>query len=443
MSSMIYRNKYENLEKWRKTSERKPLILKGPRQVGKTFLIKEFGKSQFPLVHYFNFEEDAKLGTIFEPDLKPKRILDDLSLYQNKTISQRDLVIFDEIQACPLALTSLKYFCESMPDRFIVAAGSLLGLHFNSSFPVGKVEFLDLAPLCFAEFLLALNETKLHEKLSSEGMALSLPDAIHHRLWNLLKTYFVVGGMPEVVSSYAKNMNDPVKAFSEARSIQNSLITSYTNDIAKHSGKLSGMNIERVWKSVPAQLSSSIDGRANKYRFKDVLSGQKGFRDLSGPIDWIKKAGLVLQVKIVNSGLVPSYAYTKENRFKLMLHDVGLLGAMCKLEPRTILSWEFGTFKGFFAENFVAQELDSCGIELFCWEEGKAEIEFLIQSGDDNVPVEVKSGKNINKAKSLVSFTKKYEPSYSIIFSSNLPAGTNGKILKMPLYLAGFLSQQF
>ena len=248
----------------------------------------------------------------------------------------------------------------------------------------------------------------------------------------------VVGGMPESVRSYTEKKSSSVEAFRAVRKIQNDLILSYTNDIAKHSGKLSALNIERVWKSVGSQLSLSLDGTARKFRFKDILSGQKSFRDLSGPIDWLKKAGIVLQVKITNSAQIPSESFTKENRFKLLLHDVGLLGAMVGLEPASIMAWKFGTYKGYFAENFVGQELSSLNLPLFSWEEGTAEIEFLVQRNEYNIPLEVKSG-HVVKAKSLLVYHKKYQPKQSIIISAKPSDHSNPSKLRIPLYCTSWL----
>lgn len=436
---MFYRNKIRMLADWKDLSTRKPIILQGARQVGKTYLLKTFGRENFKRIHYFNFEEDGKLASIFKLDLKPQRILDDLGLYNNQAIQKEDLIIFDEIQSCPLAITSLKYFCESMPKGFLAAAGSLLGLHMNASFPVGKVSFIDLHPLSFKEFLLALDYKDLHDKLEKECHDLKIPEAIHSTLWKLLKTYFVVGGMPEAVAVFKERMGSSVDAFQIVRKLQKDLITSYTNDIAKHSGKFNAMNIERVWRSVPSQLSSSLDGSAKKYRFKDVLSGQKSFRDLSGPIDWLKKAGIVLQVKIANSGQRPSEAYTKDNRFKLLFHDIGLLGACAEIPAKMLMSWDFGTYKGYFAENYVGQQFSSLGFPLYSWEEGTAEIEFLLGTNHYNVPIEVKSG-HVVKAKSLLMFDKKYSPRKSVVFSAKMVDISQPSKLRLPLYLAPWIS---
>ena len=435
---MLYRNKLSNLQKWKDQASRKPLILRGARQVGKTYLVKEFGKTHFPGVHYFNFEEDRGLESIFASDLKTDRILDDLALHQNKEIGINDLIIFDEIQACPSALTSLKYFCENRQDGFLVAAGSLLGIHLSSSFPVGKVAFLDLHPMNFDEFLLAIGEENLNKKLAAQDKNFSVPGVVHEKLFKLFLTYLVVGGMPEAVQAYADNKTSSVVAFKSVRQIQKDLITSYTNDIAKHSGKLSALNIERVWRSVASQLSLSLDGKAKKFRFKDILSGQKSFRDLSGPIDWLKKAGLVVQVGIANSGQMPSEAYAKENRFKLLMHDSGLLGAMVDLSPEAILGWKFGTYKGYFAENYVAQELTSLGYPLYSWEEGTAEIEFLLAQKDYNIPIEVKAG-HIVKAKSLQMFDKKFGPQHSVVISANPCDYSQPSKLRVALYATSWI----
>lgn len=424
---------------WKNESSRKPLLLKGVRQVGKTYLLKEFGKLYFPNFHYFNFEKQLELGKIFELNLDPERIIRELSFYLDFPINiKTDLVIFDEIQASPQALTSLKYFQEDCSELHLCAAGSLLGIHLNSSsFPVGKVTFKTLRPLSFEEFLMANNDKSLpiFQKLNSND---AIPAIMHEYLWDQLKHYFIVGGLPEVVATFCKNKEDLYKAFSLVRDKQSDLINSYYADIAKHSGKVNAMHIDRVWRSIPSQLQQVQDGSIGKYKFRGVIPGISHYDRLAGAIDWLEATGLALKVHIVNTGQIPFQGYTKENVFKLVLFDVGILGFMCGLPAKVILDYDYGSYKGFFAENFVAQELIAHGRNsLFSWQENRAEIEFLVETDGSAIPVEVKAG-SVIKIKSLKAFAEKYHPPFEVIFSGRPfdMKNTNG-IHYYPLYLAG------
>ncbi len=436
----MQRKMMENLIKWRDSNQRKPLLLKGVRQVGKTYLLKEFGKTHFGHCHYFNFEKQPDLAAIFEQDFDPKRILSALSFYANAPIKAgEDLVIFDEIQEAPRALTSLKYFAEDLQQLHLCAAGSLLGLHLGAaSFPVGKVTFETLRPLSFEEFLLATNDKALPflQNLPSNG---AIPEIVHIHLWEALKHYFVVGGLPEVVATYCEKRENLFDAFSEVRKKQSDLINSYYADIAKHAGKVNAMHIERLLLSVPSQLSLSQDGSTNRFKFKGVVPGISHYDRLAGAIDWLEAAGLVVKVKIASTGALPLGGHTKENFFKLLLFDVGLLGSMSALPPKTLLDADYGSYKGYFAENFVAQELLAAGHEpLTCWQEGKSEIEFLVEQEGAIIPLEVKSGK-VTKAASLKIFAQKYNPPYQLIFSAK-PLKINHSIRYCPLYLTGLFS---
>lgn len=425
---------------WKSEKPRKPLLLKGVRQAGKTYLLKEFGTHAFPQYHYFNFEKNLQLNKIFEPDLNPLRIIDQLGFHSDKTINiEEDLVIFDEIQACPNALTSLKYFQEDLNQLHICAAGSLLGIHLTPvSFPVGKVSFLTLRPMSFEEFLMADGDQKSLNILDGIQEKNSLPEIVHDHLWTQLKHYFIVGGMPEAVTIYCANKSNLSHAFSKVRDKQEDIKMAYYADFTKHSGKVNAMHIDRVFKSVPSQLQSVQDASTAKFKFKGVVPGVSHYDRLVGAIDWLEAAGLVLKVSIVNSGLLPFKAYAKESQFKLLLFDVGMLGSMSGLSPKTILDYDYGTYKGYFAENFVAQEFLCSGIkELFSWTEKTAEIEFLIEDDGKVIPVEVKSG-SITKTKSLSVFTEKYQPPYQMVLSAK-PLHINAKngIRHYPLYLSG------
>jgi len=436
------RNIWNKLVEWKDKKDRKPLILKGARQVGKTYILQAFGKEYFSQVHYLNFEKYKQLSKIFEEDLIPQNILRDLSLYLNVSIDkENDLVIFDEIQNIPRALTSLKYFQEELPELAICSAGSLLGIHMpDESFPVGKVEFLNMFPMSFEEFLRGGGSTKLFEFLRDRKQFEAIPKIIHSRLWEQLKIYFVVGGLPEIVKTFTGYKDDLFIALQKVREKQNNLLLTYIADIAKHSGKQNAMHIERLWHNVPAQLAGEHDGSAGKFRFKGVIPGIKRYSKLAGSIDWIASAGLIIKARIINSGQLPFSAHTTENTFKLYVFDVGLLGALSDLPPKSIMEYEYGTYKGYFAENFVAQEFVCSGVrELYCWKERSAEVEFLREINGNVLPVEIKSGW-ATQAKSIKVFAQKYHPEYRVIFSANeLSLDSINKVHRYPLYLASRL----
>ncbi len=429
----------ERLLKWKNEKNRKPLLLKGVRQVGKTYLLKEFGRLHFPQCHYFNFEKQPGLAKIFEKDLNPQRILDQLSFHLNCPIHiGEDFVIFDEVQEAPKVLTSLKYFQEDCPRLHLCAAGSLLGLHLNSgSFPVGKVDFETLRPMSFEEFLIA-GDDKALALLQKLTLRDEIPELVHEHLWEQLKQYFVVGGLPEVVATYYEFKDNLFEAFSRVRKKQDDLLNSYYSDISKHAGKINAMHIDRVFRSVPMQLSQVNDGSVARFKFKGVVPGVSHYDRLAGAIDWLEAAGLAVKVHIVNTGKLPFKAYAKENLFKLLLFDVGILGNMSGLSPKTILEADYGSYKGYFAENFVAQELLCRGQDLlFSWQEVRAEIEFLVEVDGKVIPLEVKSGFSV-KAKSLKIFSEKYKPPYEVIFSGH-PLEIRHNRHYYPLYLAGLL----
>ena len=436
---IMYRFLIEKLRAWLQSKTRKPLILKGARQVGKTHLLLHFARSYFPNYYYFNFEKEPGLSTIFEEDLDPLRILKMLGLHRQKTIDyHRDLIIFDEIQACPKAITSLKYFYEDLPEAFICAAGSLLGVYLNpGSYPVGKVDHLEMYPMSFIEFLMALGDRSYVELLQNFTLSDSIPDIAHSHLWDRLKHYFVTGGLPEVVKLYCDHQQDLFAAFTQVREKQNNLIQDYFADIAKHSGKINAMHIDRIWRNIPEQLARSQDGSARKFKFKQVISGIDRYSKLSNAIDWLESAGLIIKVSIINKGLLPFKAYVKENMFKLFLFDVGMLGALSEINPKIILDYTYGSYKGFFAENYIAQAfVSTSSTHLYSWTESTAEIEFVREIDTKVIPIEVKSGW-VTQAKSLKVFVQKYNPDYRVIFSvRNMSFDRRLKVLHLPLYLA-------
>ncbi len=429
----------EKLVQWKENKYRKPLLLLGARQVGKTFIIKEFAKKKFPRYHYFDFEElKHEIALVFDnTSIKPKNIIDKLSFVAGDPIDvETDLLIFDETQAVPRAITSLKYFYEKMPQLALIAAGSNLGVTLSDSpFPVGKVECLTLYPMNFEEFLLGLGEDiaynyiKNHPKNESD-------EFYHNKLFVLLLQYFVVGGMPESIKVFSEHRKEGLQAYRNVRETQKQLLLHYERDFSKYAGVTNSRHIERIFSSIPSQLSQMHEKHVKKFKFKDVIS--KGFRryeDLADPIDWLVKAGLTLKVNLIEHPLTPLQSGTKENSFKLYFFDIGLLGAINRLLPETILNYDYGSYKGYFAENFVLQELYSYELQtVVTWLGRTSEIEFVIEIDGVNVPVEVKAGTN-TKAKSLLTYINKYHPEYAIKFSGKKFSVNNKlSVINVPLY---------
>jgi len=430
---------FQDLVKWKKKKNRKPLIIKGVRQTGKTYIIKKFGEDEFPNVHYFNFEQNPKLSKVFEEDLEPKRILTQLEFMLDTKINiKKDLVIFDEIQACPNALTSLKYFEEELPELALCCAGSLLGLHLGeTSFPVGKVDFLHMRPMCFAEFLMAVVDQKSLNILNETNQNDSIPEIIHEHLWQQFKIYLITGGLPEVVKTYVENKNELYTALHLVREKQKEIIFGYYADIAKHSGKINAMHIDRLWRAIPVQLARSQASSAKRFQFKDIISGVDRYQRLANVIDWLLAAELIIKVPIVEHVELPLMAYTEESYFKLYIFDVGILGALTHLEPKTILDYEYGTYKGYFAENFVAQEfIVKDNVSLYSWQKGRAEIEFLYVVNSKIIPIEVKSGW-VTRNQSLNKYAIQYHPPYRVTFSAkSLQIDLKNQYQNYPLYMA-------
>jgi uncharacterized protein len=433
------RNFWNTLMGWKAAPERKPLLVQGARQVGKTFILREFGRQEFENCILLDFAENKDLCGLFTHNLKPERILTDLGVYLNQDIKlEKTLLIFDEVQLCPEALTSLKYFYEAFPTAWICASGSLLGLGLSEqNFPVGKVQREWLRPMSFFEFLQALGERSLCESLSEAARSTTaISPAIHIKTFNLLKEYLITGGMPEVIRCYLDRRETRVAAFDAVRRLQRDLLDSYLDDISKHSGALKAIRIASVLKNIPQQLAKEVTG-SRKFLFKDVLPGRSTYDELEGPIEWLLRAGLIHQIPICRTIQQPLTAYAEKNAFMLYLFDVGLLGAMLKLEPSIIHQYDFGQFKGYLAETFVLSELVNAGADtVFTWRSGTSEIEFLLCSGEQVIPIEVKAGIN-TKAKSMKVYREKYAPETVILFSAQ---GTNQKdhgLLHAPLYLAG------
>jgi len=430
----------EQLKNWKLSPHRKPLIVRGARQVGKTYIVKKFAATHFKRTHYVNFEQNKRARELFAEDLAPKRILRDISFLLDTPIDPaNDLVIFDEVQLAPQGITSLKYFYEDLPQCAICAAGSLIGLNLaGDSFPVGKVDMLTLYPMTFEEFLEALGNKLLLEYIHEHPTKRIISEAAHKKLFDYLTQYFVCGGMPAVVKMFAEYQDDLYQATKVVREQQLVLIDTYLSDFAKHCGKANALHIERVFRAVPSQMAGSPDSKAPRFQFKDVVPGISQYAPLASALDWLGRAGLILRVPILDKPIPPLAPRVKESRFKLYLHDVGLLGALADVKVEGILKFNFSNFKGYFAENFVAQELMACNARsLYCWKEGGAEVEFVLDRGSYGLPIEVKSG-NFKQAKSLRVYLERYNPKEAIMLTGYAAATTPIAGVKVyPLYLAG------
>jgi len=429
----------KKLVSWKNKPKRKPLILQGARQVGKTWILKNFGKKEFTNFYHLDFEKNKEdFIQIFNGNLSPKNILYNISLFLGAEINlKKDLLVFDEIQNVPRAITSLKYFCEEMPELAICAAGSLLGISFSKeSYPVGKVEHLNLYPLNFEEFLINYGNENLYAAFIKGIKDKNTTVFIHKKLIALLREFYVTGGMPEVLDIFFKNKDKLTNIYNEIREIQKGLLISYMKDINKHSGKTNALHIDSVFNNIPMQLAENIDDSVKRYRFKNVISGKKGYTQLQGPIDWLLKADLITKVQICNKAEIPFKAFSKNNIFKLYLFDVGILGAMLELPPSVILLGDYAITKGFFVENFVVAEMKSTSTsEIYSWAERNSEIEIMIESKGDIIPIEVKSSLRI-KAKSLQQFILKYSPKNAYVLSEKMFSSKEQIKKNIPLYYA-------
>lgn len=424
------RDIYNLLETWKRSERRKPLILNGARQVGKTHSLKHFGETSFKKTAYLNFEKDEKLCQYFDGSLDPKQLIQIISIHTEIDIDpENTLLIFDEIQNCPRALNSLKYFCEEASEYYVVAAGSLLGVKTagDKGFPVGKVNFLNLQPLTFFEFLSALGHEKLRLFLEEYHTCDPLPNPIHEKLIEQLKLYFFIGGMPEVVAEYAKKENIHV-----VREVQHEILNAYEKDFSKHAPPHEIMKITTVWKQIHRQLAKEN----KKFVFAAIRKSARG-RDYEEAIQWLSDAGLIHKSFLVKSPKFPLSAYADNTIFKIFLLDVGLLGAQSDLSAQTILEGDllFTEFKGALTENYVAQELIATKHkESYYWtSEGTAEVDFLLAEDHEIYPLEVKAGAN-QKKKSLLVYNQKYNPS-KLIRSTTMNLKHDGEIYNYPLYL--------
>ncbi len=406
---LMERKAIDELKRWKNSPSRKPLIVRGARQVGKTWLIREFGRQEYARVAYVNFESSKMLQTLFVENFDIKRILTAVEIETGVSIREADtLIVFDEIQEAERGITSLKYFCENAPQYHLIAAGSLLGvaLHEQTFFPVGKVEFLNLFPLSFGEFLLAAGQKPLHDLLQSKDW--ELLRVFKDKLIHFLRQYYYVGGMPEVVASFAEK-ND----FNEVRTIQKQILAAYEQDFSKHAPNEIVPRIRMLWNAIPAQLAKEN----KKFIYGAVKPGARA-KEYELALTWLTDCGLVHKISRVSKPGIPLIAYQDQQAFKLFLVDTGLLAAMGEIDARTLLDGNrvFEEFKGSLTEQFVLQQLRPiAGMVVGYWssDTAKAELAFLLQYGGEVIPVEVKAEENLH-AKSLRSYCQKYQPQTAI-----------------------------
>ena len=421
------RNALESLIRWKSSEDRKPMVLKGARQVGKTWLMKEFGRSAYNSFVYFNFDEEEELKSIFEANKNPQRIVELLSLIAGeKILPEKTLIIFDEIQECPPALNTLKYFKEKANDYHVIAAGSLLGtlLATPKSYPVGMVNLLDIYPLTFDEFLDATDPI-LYTYYESIQKEQDIEEIFHNRLLDAFNNYLIIGGMPECVSSWVK-YKDPAKI----REIQHELIEVYENDFSKHNGKVNSGRILMVFRSIVSQLAKPNE----KFIYGAVRQGARA-RDFEEAIEWLVSAGMLNRVYNVGKMEHPLTAFDKLDQFKLFLFDTGLLKYMAGIDNSAILLKTDYQFKGPLTENYVLQQLrGQFEVEPRYYADKNSEIDFVLQYGTEIIPVEAKGGED-KSAPSFKRYIAQNQPKHALRFSRR-GYRKDGAITNLPLYLA-------
>ena len=422
------------LVKWKKSKYRKPLILKGARQIGKTYILKQFGEENYEGVAYFNFDHDEDLYNLFSNTKDPKRILEQLSfIYGKAIIPEKTLIIFDEIQECPNALNSLKYFQEEANEYHIVCAGSLLGIRLShTSFPVGKVEFLNMYPMTFSEFLVADNCENLVEYMNSIKEIENIPDIFFNQLEEKLKAYFIIGGMPEAVNIWVNE-----KDMELVNKVQENILKAYESDFSKHTQNSEANKISLIWNSIPSQLA-----RENKkFLYQTIKEGARA-REYENALNWLNDANLIYKIYNVKKTDFPLKAYNDLSSFKIYMNDVGLLRKMANLDSRIVIEGDklFEEFKGAFTENYVLNTL--CTIfdmvpNYFTFD--RHAIDFMMQYENRVIPIEVKANKSINNV-SLTKYNEKFDNDLSVRFSMN-NLKKDGKIVNIPLFLIEYMEK--
>lgn len=421
------RNVMQQLIDWKQDKQRKPLLIQGARQVGKTWLMRTFGKEHFRNVAYLSMDQNPRLQAVFGQDFDINRIVEALQIESQLPIDENTLIIFDEIQEIPLALQSLKYFQEQRPELPILAAGSLLGvaLHSGISFPVGKIQLVDMYPMSFLEFLDAIGNEEL--ALLVRNADFQMMKVFRDKFILLLKQYFFLGGMPEVVKGYIENRD-----YNKARKIQKDLVQLFEYDFSKHTSGITSERLRLVYNSIPAQL-----GKENKkFIYGHLRSGARS-KDYEDAIQWLVDCGLVIRVPRVSKAGLPLSGYADLTAFKLFLNDVGLLSAMCDLDARTLLegSQIFEEYKGSLTEQYILTQLISelkLNPSYYSEERSTAEIDFLVQLAGNVIPIEVKATENL-QAKSLKVYAEKYKPNY-VIRTSLSDYRKEDWLINLPLY---------
>ena len=423
---------YEDLLKWKASKSRKPLLLTGARQVGKTYLLKEFAATEFKQAIYLDLDkEKERFEPVFEDSISPSDILAKLEAIVGMKITPEDtIIIFDEVQEIPRALTSLKYFCEDAPEYYVVASGSLLGiaLHEGTSFPVGKVDRLELSPLTFQEFLVATGNERFLRIINNESNLKLFSDKFEM----LFREYLIVGGMPEVVNNWIEEHD-----YTEVDKLQNLILLAYLDDISKHTDPTTATRIHQIWNSLPAQFAK----RNEKFMFNVIKAGARA-REYEVAVQWLVDCNIVRKVERLKTGdKLPLKAYAEPSAFKLYFLDVGLFRHLAGATTEMVLNDEslFKEFNGFFVEQFVLQQMSSHYTMYYWSSEASAEVDFVTEINGHVIPIEVKSGTNV-KAKSLKTFRDNYNPRLSVRFSMK-PLEYNNGLLNLPIYLAGMGEQ--
>ena len=424
----------DELIKWKESKYRKPLILKGARQIGKTYILKQFGEENYEGVAYFNFDHDEDLYNLFNNTKDPKRILEQLSFIYGKAIlPEKTLIIFDEIQECPNALNSLKYFQEEANEYHIVCAGSLLGIRLShTSFPVGKVEFLNMYPMTFSEFLIADNCENLVEYMKSIKSIENIPDIFFNQLEEKLKAYFIIGGMPEAVNVWVNE-----KDMELVNTVQENILKAYESDFSKHTQNSEANKISLIWNSIPSQLAKEN----KKFLYQTIKEGARA-REYENALNWLNDTNLIYKIYNVTKTDFPLKAYNDLSSFKIYMNDVGLLRRMSNLDSRIVVQGDklFEEFKGAFTENYVLNMLNTIFDMVpnyFTFDRYK--IDFVIQNKNKIIPIEVKANKTINNT-SLTRYNEKFNNELSLRFSMN-NLKKDGKVINIPLFLIEYIDK--
>lgn len=429
------RTTLSKLLKWKEKKHRKPLLMTGVRQCGKTYIIREFGKKEFESMAYFNFDGNAGLKSIFDFDFDVERIVDELAniVYGDKIISGKTLVVFDEIQDCPRAIQSLKYFCENMPDLHIIAAGSLLGVALRKegmSFPVGKIDRMEMYPMSFEEFVVADGGKKYIDGIKKMKFESEIPEIYTVPFEKYLKNYYIIGGMPEAVQTWVDTHD-----YKEVEEVQDRILKDYADDFGKHTTPDTATKIRLIWDAIPSQIAREN----NKFIFSHVKKGARS-KDLEDALEWLVHAGIAYKLNLVSNPELPLAGMADHTYFKVYMADVGLLRRKSNVNYRTILEGDtsFIHFKGALTENYIMTQLKCLGVESYFWRtKADAEIDFISDHEGILLPIEVKSADN-TKAKSLHMFCNRYQPKMAVKTSlknvgDNMDGDTH--VWSIPLYM--------